>query len=221
MQSDGRGIPRTEPSVLQLFEQPGTAIHWYDFICPFCYVGQNRNRFLTQRGIEVTDLPMQAHPEVPDSGVTMGERHGPIYEMIEEEAIRSGLPLRWPRRLPNSRQALSAAEWIRRHDGPKFDAFQKAIFAAHFALGEQIDDPSVIDRYTRELKVDLERLRQSIRSGEASRPVSECERLGRRHGVEGTPAWLIAGQLISGLQSPAVFERMANLATGASHGSRA
>jgi len=27
-------------------ESAGTVLHWYDLICPFCYIGQQRNAIL-------------------------------------------------------------------------------------------------------------------------------------------------------------------------------
>jgi hypothetical protein len=39
--------------------------------------------------------------------------------------------------------------------------------------------------------------------------VREAELIGRRHGVRGTPAWLVGGRLISGLRPVAEFERLA------------
>lgn len=29
-------------------DSAGTVLHWYDFICPFCYVGQEQNAILTE-----------------------------------------------------------------------------------------------------------------------------------------------------------------------------
>jgi hypothetical protein len=141
-----------------LIRPASQVIHWYDFICPFCYVAQGRNRWWPSHGLELVELPFQAHPEVPHGGLPMGKRQGPMYERLEQEARLADLPLQWPSRLPNSRQALFAAEWIRRHDPSQFEQFQRAVFAAHFALGEDINDPSVIDRYAKAQDVDTEGL---------------------------------------------------------------
>src|SRR3954469_12616599 len=89
---------------------PRTVLHWYDFVCPFCYVAQHRNAILARHGLEVVELPFQAHPEIPVGGVAIGPRTGPMYAMLELEARLAGLPLHWPRRLPNTRRALAAAE---------------------------------------------------------------------------------------------------------------
>src|SRR5215469_15572360 len=121
-------------------DDPRTVLHWYDFICPFCYVGQQRNAILARHGLHVVEMAFQAHPEIPPGGIPAGPRVGPMYAMLEREAKDAGLLLSWPQRLPNSRRALAAAEWARRHQPGSFPRFQEELFAAHFVLGEDLED---------------------------------------------------------------------------------
>jgi DSBA-like thioredoxin domain len=96
-------------------KNPRTVLHWYDFICPFCYVGQQRTAILVRHELDVIELPFQAHPEIPRTGVTMAPRNGPMYIHLERGAREAGLALNWPSHLSNTRYALAAAEWVRRH----------------------------------------------------------------------------------------------------------
>jgi predicted DsbA family dithiol-disulfide isomerase len=192
---------------------PSTVLHWYDFLCPFCYVGQARSAILVRHGLLVVELPFQAHPQIPRGGILAGPREGPMYEMLEREATDAGLQLRWPLRLPDTREALAAAEWVRRHQPRAFPRFHSDLFAAHFVLGEDLGDPEVIDRHAADAGVDLAALQASLRDGTAESTVAEAEMLGREHGVRGTPAWLVAGRLILGLRPAAEFERVAEEAT--------
>jgi hypothetical protein len=34
------------------------ALHWFDFICPFCYVSQDRDEILIASGFDVAELPL-------------------------------------------------------------------------------------------------------------------------------------------------------------------
>ncbi len=187
-----------------------TVLHWYDFICPFCYIAQNRNAILERRGFHVVELPFQAHPEIPPGGISLGLRHGSMYTTLEREAAQIGLRLNWPQRLPNTRLALAAAEWTRRHQSQEFPSFRKALFEAHFALGENLADPAVIDRHASSADVNLASLHAALADGSASAFVSEAELAGRGHGVQGTPAWLVNGHLLTGLISAAEFDRLAD-----------
>lgn len=42
-----------------------TVLHWYDCICPFCYVGQHWNAILVRRRFDAVELPFKAHPDIP------------------------------------------------------------------------------------------------------------------------------------------------------------
>ena len=196
---------------IQLTLPPGprTVLHWFDFICPFCYVGQQRNLVLTRHGLEVVHLPFQIHPDIPPEGIAAGPRTGHMYRALEREAAKAGLPLNWPPRLPDTRTALAAAEWARRHAPAASDEFNRALFAAHFELGEDLGDTAVILRHAAEAGIDTDALVAALADGSAKALLAEAETVGARYGVQATPTWLIAGQLVSGLRPEAEFEALA------------
>lgn len=167
---------------------PRRVLHWYDFLCPFCYVAQHRNAILVQRALQVEELPFQAHPEIPAEGISAGLRIGPMYATLEREAKEAGLQLRWPQHLPNTRRALAAAEWVRQHEPDVFPRLHKVLFEAHFVAGEDLGDPAVIDRHASDCGVDLVAWRAAFRDGSALEAVTDGESLGRNYGVQGTPA---------------------------------
>jgi predicted DsbA family dithiol-disulfide isomerase len=160
------------------------------------------------------ELPFQPHPDIPAGGISAGPRVGPMYTNLERAAREAGLPLRWPVRLPNSRQALAAAEWTRRNQPQHFPKFHKSLFAAHFDLGEDLGDKRVILRHASNVGLDLTTLKSALSDGTATAFVAEAESLGREHGVQGTPAWLVNQRLISGLRPAEEFELLAQQALG-------
>jgi predicted DsbA family dithiol-disulfide isomerase len=202
----------TDDTQLRLPPGPRTVLHWFDFICPFCYVGQQRNEVLTRHGLEVVHLPFQIHPDIPPEGIAAGPRTGHMYRALEREAARAGLPLNWPPRLPDTRTALSAAEWARRHAPAAADEFNRALFAAHFELGEDLGDAAVILRHAGEAGIDTDALAATLADDSAQALLAEAEAVGARYGVQATPTWLIAGQLVSGLRPEAEFEALAGQA---------
>jgi predicted DsbA family dithiol-disulfide isomerase len=197
----------------QRYDDARNVLHWYDFLCPFCYIAQSRNQILERHGLRVVELPFQAHPDIPEGGIPAGPRLGAMYTMIEHEAEDVGLPLRWPPRLPNTRLALSAAEWVRQNQPHAFPKLRGALFKAHFALGEDLENQVVIDREALAAGIDLAPLHTALADGTAGRLLTEAEDLGRRHGVQGTPAWLIHQLLITGLRSVHEFEYLADSAS--------
>lgn len=182
---------------------------FYDLTCPFCYVAQGKNDLLVSLGLEVVELPFQAHPEVPAGGLQIGERHGPMYDAIGEAARDAGLPLRWQPRLPNSRPALAAAEWARRFDHPKSDRYRRSLFAAHFAEGESIDDIGTLLRLGSEAGIDVVALKAAMDDGSAAQAVAASQQLGRALGVTGTPTWASRGSALVGNRAVGDFERFA------------
>ena len=104
---------------------------------------------LMRYGFHVVELPLQAHPDIPPGGIPAGPRSGPMYAMLERDAREAGLELNWPPHLPDTRRALAAAEWVRRHRPDDFPAVHRKLFEAHFVLGEGLEDPAVIDSRAR------------------------------------------------------------------------
>lgn len=135
-----------------------------------------------------------------------------MYGNLEREAKEAGLALNWPPRLPDTQHALAAAEWVRQHQPDHFAQFHKDLFAAHFVLGEDLVSPAVIDRHATDLGIDLKALHLALADGSALAANKEAEALGRRYGVQGTPAWFLAQRLISGLVAASDFERHAEAA---------
>lgn len=187
----------------------GSVIAWYDFICPFCYVGQQRSRILSDSGLAVVELPFQSHPDIPVEGIAAPARTGSMYEFLASEAAAAGLELNWPRRLPNSRLALTAAEWVRRGHGSAFETLRRALFEAHFVNGEDVGDPETIDRHLDMAGIDPSPFWEAVDDGSAEQAVGAAEAAARRIGVTGTPAWLIGGRLVNGLRPAARFEELA------------
>jgi predicted DsbA family dithiol-disulfide isomerase len=184
-------------------------LHWYDFACPFCYVGQQRNTILERLGFDVIELPFQAHPDTPAEGRVIGRRSSPMVAFIEQEARSAGLSLNWPRHLPNTRMALAAAEWTRRHAPSSFRALQKALYTAHFVLGEDLGDRHIVEAHAADAGVARAELRAALDDGSARELVEQSRALALGMGVGGTPAWLVSGRLISGLQPRQQFEQLA------------
>jgi len=193
----------------QRMNDPGAVLHWYDFLCPFCYIGQQRNAILVRHALHVVELPFQAHPHIPPGGIPAGPREGPMYAMLERQAKEAGLPLHWPEHLPNTRRALAAAEWTRQHQPPAFPNLHKELFAAHFVLGEDLEDLAVIDRHACGSGFDVAPLHAALADGSATAAVTAAEITGHGYGVQGTPAWLFNQRLITGLRPAAEFERFA------------
>lgn len=178
--------------------------HWFDLICPFCYIAQDRNRILRARGIEVIEYGLQIHPEIGPGGVEAGPRSGPMYESLARLAAEAGLPLRWSDRISYSRPALSAHAWIAARDTDAAERFAASVFDAYFGSGQDIEDRSLIlDRAAR-AGADASELSAAWQVAEGLLQTSEAR--AARNSVQATPAWVFNGQQLTGLRSREWFE---------------
>ena len=170
--------------------------------------GSPGTAILADAGFDVVGLPFQAHPGMPAGGLSIGPHRGQRYTMIEQEARAAGLALHWPNRIPNSRKALAAAEWVRCNQPSAFAEVHRRLFEAHFVLGEDIDDQAVIDRHATTARVDLDALRAALADGSAVAAVSQAQNFStspsrsRGCACEGRPPCCDQGLAPSALLSP-------------------
>ena len=189
-------------------------LHWFDFICPFCYVAQDRNRILRDAGVEIAELPMQIHPEIGPGGAPAPRRTGAVYTWLATEARAAGLVLNWSARIPYSRPALAAAETVRVNQPGRHRAFIAAVFDAYFGHGQDIGDGAVIAECAAASGVDP-LLVGSVTTPAVADDALRCpEAWVRAHEVTGTPSWLVGEALVVGLQPREYFVRLGDAVRG-------
>lgn len=181
--------------------------HWYDFVCPYSYVVQGRNAVLRRLGLRPEVLPYSVHTETRPSDVFGRVLDSPMHRLLEQAARDGGLTLRWPTRMPNSRDALRVAEWVRQYQPDLFELLCQLVFAAHFALGEDIGDRDVIYSYADQTGVDVASLRTAMADGTAEAAVAASESAAKRRGITAPPAWLIGDCLITEWPGRAEFDQ--------------
>ncbi|HBB40142.1 MAG TPA: hypothetical protein DC005_01600 [Proteobacteria bacterium] len=138
--------PATQPTVTVYF----------DFICPFCYLGGLRLRRLQQRwGFDLAWEGIQIHPETPRTGAPIA-RFGDellrraasgIVALAEEEGVEINLPLT----LANSGLAHRMAELARREGC--LDAYLERTFHAYFQEGRDLGDNQTVPAIVRALGI--------------------------------------------------------------------
>ena len=178
---------------------------WSDYLCPWCYVGQDRSARMEELGLGVVHRPYELHPEIPAAGLPI-RVHGRLavtFERITAECNLIGLPFQAPTRMPNTRRALETAEWVRVHDPAVAAAVHAGLFDAHFAAGLQIDDPEVIDRIVTEAGGDAVSVRAAVDDGSAGALADASMVEATAAGVSSTPTWV----LDDGFVIPGAFDR--------------
>lgn len=185
-----------------------TVEHWFDFVCPFCYIAQDRNRVLRTHGLAVAEHGLRIHQEIGPGGAPAGPRVGPTYDFLAHEAEAAGLPLNWSPRMPNTGPALAAYSWLQEHHPEAADPFAAAVFHAYFADRRDIESADLLDELA---PVDL---RAALATAEPAEALARSEKLAREHGVTGTPTWITPDGGFSGLRPHAWFEQWATRLAG-------
>jgi predicted DsbA family dithiol-disulfide isomerase len=176
-------------------------------MCPYSYVAQGRNAVLRRLGLHPDLLPYSVHAGTGPSDAVGWRRDGPTHRLLESAARDAGLTLRWPTRVPNTRNALRVAEWVRQYQPDLFERLYQRVFAAHFALGEDVGDLELIYSVADQAGVDVAGVRAAMADGTAEAAVVASESAAKRRGVTGPPAWLIGDRLMTGWPERAAFEQ--------------
>jgi predicted DsbA family dithiol-disulfide isomerase len=185
---------------------------WSDYLCPWCYLGLDRERQLEDLGLEVVIRPYELHREIPIGGreIRDGGRTAMVFDHVGRECEAVGLPFRRPGRSPNTRAVLCAAEHVRLTQPAVFPALHRALFAAHFAEGRDLGDATVVDEIIAACGGDPAPVRAAVDSGAAQDALDASMAEAWDHEVTGTPAFLLpSGFVIPGVQDRDTMQRIA------------
>lgn len=170
---------------------------WTDYICPWCYLGLDRTRYLRDLGVDTMVLPYELHPEIPEGGLPAKSS----YRRLAGEYEAAGLPFRPPPRVVNSHFALCASETVRRLQPESFDAVHESLFAAYFAEGRDIGDRGTVLSIVEAAGVDVTVVLDAFENGSAPDWLRQSMDAARAAEVAGTPAWQFPnGLLVPGAQ---------------------
>lgn len=192
--------------------QPLAVTAYSDYVCPWCYIALERiERLQRELPVAVEWRPFELHPETPRSGADLrgrlgsSERARAYRENILQLAAASGIEMRMPLVVANAHRALEAAEFAREHGG--FAAYHRALFAAYFRDGRDLNDIEILCEVGRTAGVDDRGLRQALAEERYAAAVDACTAEARALGVVSTPTFVFEGgfQLV-GAQDYAVFE---------------
>jgi len=192
------------------------ALLWSDYLWPWCYVGLDRSALLRSLGVTGTSLPYELPPEIPVGGICLEERWrarygeaSAMYDRIDAECEKAGLPFTRPPRVPNPRRALQTAEWVRRRQAEPFDTLDRSLFHAHFVDNRPLDDPDVLDELVSAAGADAHAVHQAVEAGAMDAALHESMDAAIDANVTGTPAWLLADRFVlPGAQPREVVERV-------------
>ncbi|MHA1108861.1 MAG: DsbA family oxidoreductase [Alphaproteobacteria bacterium] len=177
-----------------------------DYVCPWCYLGDNRVKKLKQNyDITVRLVHFPLHPETPAEGRTLLDLFGGGPENIEAKNTRmkslmeaEGLPYSERSHTYNSRLAQEIGTWAESQPGG--NAIHDKFFEAYFVDCHNIGDVDVIVDVAKSVGLDEREARAVLAERRFEAAVDADWEKSRSYGVTGVPTFVSNGQGLVGAQ---------------------
>ena len=177
-----------------------------DYVCPWCYLGDNRVKKLKRNyDITVRLVHFPLHPETPAEGRTLLDLFGGGPENIEAKNTRmkslmeaEGLPYSERSHTYNSRLAQEIGTWAETQPGG--NAIHDKFFEAYFVDRRNIGDVEVIVDVVKSVGLDEREARAVLAERRFEAAVDADWEKSRSYGVTGVPTFVSNGQGLVGAQ---------------------
>lgn len=187
----------SEPIIVEVFT---------DYVCPWCYLGDNRVKKLKENyKIDVKLIHFPLHPETPQEGRTLAEMFGTGPEAIAEKNRNmkglmddEGLPFNDRTHTYNSRLAQEIGSWAETQPGG--NAIHDKFFDAYFVEGRNIGDIEVIIDVVKSVGLDETEARAILEERRYKEAVDADWDKSRAYGVTGVPTFVCNRQGLVGAQ---------------------
>jgi predicted DsbA family dithiol-disulfide isomerase len=177
-----------------------------DYVCPWCYLGDNRVKKLKRNyDITVRLVHFPLHPETPAEGRTLLDLFGGGPENIKAKNARmkglmeaEGLPYSERSHTYNSRLAQEIGTWAETQPGG--NAIHDKFFEAYFVDRRNIGDVDVIIDVVKSVGLDEREARAVLGERRFEAAVDADWEKSRSYGVTGVPTFVSNGQGLVGAQ---------------------
>lgn len=182
---------------------------YYDYICPFCFIGTNRIlKLADELELDVNWVGIEIHPEYPASGRTRKRTRRLVHitQTLKEIAKADNTEINLPGFVTNSRLCLEGAEFAKNKG--KFMEFHKNTYNAFFRNRENIGDISTIRKIASRSELDPDELEQSLRKREMKSRIDENKKTADDNVVLGVPTVYFNDFRVHGVQTPEDYRNL-------------
>lgn len=182
---------------------------YYDYICPFCFLGIKRLETLEKEfPLEIQSKGIEIHPEIPPQGVKRPKtlKLEQVAQNINEMSKEDGLEITPPGIIANSRLSLEASEFAKIKD--KFTEFHNGIYKAYFLDGENIGNRDVILKVGENAGLQVEELEECLNRRTMLKRIEENRQEAQKNQILGVPVFIFGSFPIHGVQSLESFRKI-------------
>ena len=182
-----------------------------DYICPWCYIGFTRiEQLRAEYDVELTVGAYELRAGIPPQGVSREEySRGRTYpegylENLRAMAADSGIDMKRPPIIPNTRLAHEATEFAAEHG--KTWEIHRALFRAYFEEERNLGDIDVVCAVATSIGLDADELRGALADHRYATQVQQQLDWARAAGITGVPAVIFEERFaVIGAQDYAVY----------------
>ena len=184
-------------------------IFYYDYICPFCYIGSNRIQKLSEElDLEITWKGIEIHPEYGTEGKIRKKtpRSEHLEQTLSEIAEDDNTEVTLPGFVTNSRLCLEASEFAKTQN--RFSDFHNEVYNFYFNKRENIGKLETVIEIGVVSGLDASALEESLRSREFKNTIDENKKSADEKIVMGVPTVYFNDFRVHGTQSTEVYRTL-------------
>ncbi len=181
---------------------------FYDYICPFCYIGSRRILALgDEYDLQINWAGMEIHPETSEEGRTADSlgysstQWTQMMQSLNSLAQEEGIVMRQHNFTTNSGTALKLAEAAKIDGREVFYRLHESLFEAFFCSGRNIADTQVLVELGNNAGMSKEQIKRFADHTAITKRLQWNLQLASQRGVTSVPTYLIGNRLLTGAQS--------------------
>ncbi len=199
-------------------------IVFYDYICPFCYIGSRRILALgDQYDLQINWAGMEIHPETPAEGRSIDSlgysrsQWTQMMQSLDSLAKEEGIVIPEHNLTTNSGLALRLAEAAKMDGREVFYRLHESLFEAFFCYGQNIADTRILTELGQEAGMSREQIKQFRDHTAITKRLQWNLQMASQHDVKSVPSYIIGDRQLSGAQPVSVLRSAADDASQQSH----
>ncbi|HKD67497.1 MAG TPA: DsbA family protein [Candidatus Binataceae bacterium] len=191
-------------------ETPFRVVMFADFICPYCYIGQERMEQLAHDyDVQPIWRPHWLHPETPPEGAPFPqnvdrERARATAEWLKEMAPEKAARMRFPDKMQCSFFAFEAVEFAQ--DLGSALPFTSAVYDALWVEGKDIARIATLQEAAAKVGLNAEEMGRALRERRYMERTFNAVAASSKAGISSTPTYVLGRTAIKGWHYYEVFQ---------------
>lgn len=181
-------------------------IFYYDYICPFCYIGSKRIQNLAgELDLTVEWKGIEIHPEYSSEGKKRKKTPRTVHlaETLREIANDDGTKISLPGFVTNSRLCLEAAEYAKTEDS--FLQFHNEAYNFYFNHRQNVGKLETVLDIGEKAGLNRSSLEENLRSRTMKEKIDQNKKSADENMVMGVPTIYFNNFRVHGTQSADVY----------------